>query len=412
MLKICSFQRFFIISIIILFRQNLTFIKSSIKSSDHSTSINDDTNKHIYFRKLNDCQKKNLVIGAFTHYSWIEIKYFIISLIHVKFENCDYVMFVGRTTQNTKDKLKLLGITVYDIPDELIGYKIQNSRWKIYEDFLNNNKDKYNMVFTADIKDSFFQKDIFKFYDYNKPILGLFYEDSIIKNSSKDCEQIIFYSGQENLERIYLNRIICSGTVIGTTGKFIEFCKILWEIMQEKNDLINIRDQGAVNYIIYYLKYFNDCLITKDNSGPLMTIGSTKRENIKLDKDDNVINFQGEIAAVVHQYNRHEDIVNKINNIFNEYNLEINLSNYKNNDNSFIIQENISTQPKEGFVKNYILVKGNYFFLFIKIVVFIFLTYFIIVFRKYLFKSFKRNKSLFHKGKRKFKKVKIKIFES
>ena len=381
MIKIWLFQIILIISIII---------------------TKNDTNNYIYIRKLNNDQKKNLVIGAFTYYPWFKIKNFFISLIQSNFENCDFVMFLGRTSQETKEKLKSIGIIVYDIPEELIRYNVQNSRWKIYEDFLSNNTDKYNMVFTADIKDTFFQKDIFKYYkDYNKPFLGVFYEESIIKNRPMNCDWVRFYSGQENLEKIYLNRIICSGTLIGTIDKFIEFCNILWKTMKDKNDLINIRDQGAVNYIIYYLKYFNDCLIPKDNYGPLMTIGLSNRDNLTLDQDDNIINYSGQVAAVIHQYNRHEDIVNKISNKYNEYNLDRN--NNKNidniNDNEFIIQEKNITQKEKGFIMDY------------KIIAFIMLFLFIIIYLKYLNKSIKRNKRLFLKRKRKFKKVKTKIFE-
>ena len=40
-----------------------------------------------------------------------------------------------------------------------------------------------------------------------------------------------------------------------------------------------------------------------------MTIGLTKRKNILLDSKDNILNFNGKIAAVIHQYDRKGDIV-------------------------------------------------------------------------------------------------------
>ena len=39
-----------------------------------------------------------------------------------------------------------------------------------------------------------------------------------------------------------------------------------------------------------------------------MTIGLTKRENINLDSDNNILNMKGDIAAVIHQYDRKADI--------------------------------------------------------------------------------------------------------
>lgn len=47
-----------------------------------------------------------------------------------------------------------------------------------------------------------------------------------------------------------------------------------------------------------------------------MTIGLTNNSNIKLDYEDNVLNGKGEIAAVVHQYDRKPFIESKIKNKF------------------------------------------------------------------------------------------------
>ena len=58
----------------------------------------------------------------------------------------------------TINNIKSCGVIVYKTPEKYKNMKIINYRWKIYEEFLKNNKDKYNLVFTADIRDVFFQK--------------------------------------------------------------------------------------------------------------------------------------------------------------------------------------------------------------------------------------------------------------
>ena len=68
-------------------------------------------------------------------------------------------------------------------------------------------------------------------------------------------------------------------------------------------------DQGGANYLLYIKKLFNDCLIIKDNHYFVMTIGMTDKSNVNLDKDDNILNFDGQIAAVVHQYDRKHKII-------------------------------------------------------------------------------------------------------
>ena len=96
---------------------------------------------------------------------------------------------------------------------------------------------------------------------------------------------------------------------MGVSDKFLEFSKILWEKLFAKPLAI---DQGVGYYLFYYEKLFKDYIIISDNYGPVMTIGLTKREYIKLDEKNNILNFKGEIAHVVHQYDRKVDIMIKI----------------------------------------------------------------------------------------------------
>ena len=44
----------------------------------------------------------------------------------------------------------------------------------------------------------------------------------------------------------------------------------------------------------------------------------TDKSNVNLDKDDNILNFDGQIAAVVHQYDRKHKIVDKLKIKFND----------------------------------------------------------------------------------------------
>ena len=42
-----------------------------------------------------------------------------------------------------------------------------------------------------------------------------------------------------------------------------------------------------------------------------MTIGLTKAENIFFDVDDNIVNGNGKVAAIIHQYDRKPKIKKK-----------------------------------------------------------------------------------------------------
>jgi len=52
-----------------------------------------------------------------------------------------------------------------------------------------------------------------------------------------------------------------------------------------------------------------------------MTIGATKKSDIHLDSNDNILTFKGEIASVIHQYYGKKNITKKIckKYLYNKY---------------------------------------------------------------------------------------------
>lgn len=366
----------FIIIIIKVYSYNIY----NISSYENKTSKN--------LRKLNIFdifRKKNLIIGAIINYNWNIIQNYFISLKKAGFENCDIVMYVGKMDEETKEKLKSLGVILYDIPDEYYksNYLINSFRFNLYEKYLLKNRNKYNLVFASDVRDIIFQKDIFKFYEKNKkPFLGISIEDGIINQNLFNIKWTQFYCPEENI----LNQTtICSGTIIGTVNIFIEFCHTIWKYIGEKAQNITIaRDQGAMNCLIRGKKFMKDYLIIMDNQhGPVMTISLSKDKNLILDNDNNLLDYDGKIAAVVHQYDRHKKIADKFNKKFN-VNSDI---------NSFIKEINPKKSRDKKIRRVFIIIYIFSFFAFI-----IYLVYFLL-----------KKKKIFKKNKKKIKMKKIKI---
>ena len=216
----------------------------------------------IFFKPTNSL-KKNLIMGTIVKYNWEAVAPFIISFKLAEFENCDCVMFVDQITQNTTDIIKSYDVIVYPVYYENGSPKtvINNYRWKIYGDFLNNNKNKYNLILTIDVRDIIFQYDIFKLYKNYKPFLGLAMEDDNITEIFNSNWMIKAF-GFEIYESIKNKRIFCSGSILGTSNIIYEFSRKLWEIIESKlSQNIEIKDQAAANYLIYYKKYLNDSII-------------------------------------------------------------------------------------------------------------------------------------------------------
>ena len=387
MVKQYNFKIYIILLIIL--KLNCENNINSIISFNDTGVINEEKEKYPIIRKLsifnnfnNEKNKKNLIIGAVTNYSWDKVRNFFISLFKVGFKNCDLVFFVGNLTESTIDKIKQCGVIIYNIPKKFMEMKalIHNIRFKIFEEYLIDNKDKYNMVFTTDVADSIFQSDLFQYFNYNRSFFVAFYEDGIIKHCQFNTRWSKYYCGEEGLNAIGHNRIICSGSILATVDKLIEFSQGLWKTIHEKNTLNILGEQGYLNCLIHYYKSFNDCLVKSDNHGPVMTVALSPRSRLVFDKDNNLLNYDGKIASFVHQYNRKNDIFEIFSKKFNDTNI-------------------INNIPIEGKTKP------------IKNKIFLFVGLFFVVFILFFFLYLLRRKKGLKKKEMKFKKVKIKYMK-
>ena len=385
---------------IILFNFMIIYSLSSIlnndtKSFDHLNKIKEENKNLLNLRILdvsvNNNNKKNLVIGLAFNYSWETMRNYFISLIKAGFKNCDFVIFIKGMSEETVNKIKSCGVITLDIPEGSLNAEIpiNSYRWKIFSDFLKKNQDKYDKVFTSDIRDTIFQKDIFQFYE-QKSFLGVFLEDGDLTEKTNK-EWMLMLCSEDIYKTIAEKRIICAGSLIGSTDKFIKFCDTFWEIALEKKD--NGIDQAVLNYIVYYKKKFEDCIIINDNHGPLMTIGITK-QNVSLDNDNNLINFDGQIAAVVHQYDKVPERVEIINKKYNDTNLNITsilIENEKENEKVI----NLGKSQNKSVYKN----------IFIIIIFIIIIIIIIIMVKRFLFPLIIKKR---HSRRNRFRRAKIK----
>ena len=250
--------------------------------------------------------KKNVLLGLIVKYNWETILPFIKSLIKSKFDNCDIVMFVSEVTFDVIENLQSFGIMVYKIKEKLKdSSQIFMERWNIYKNYLSINKEKYKLVLSVDIRDTIVQKQFFEMYENYSNFIGFSYENATLdKLINKD--RIINKFGIELFNTIKDHKTINAGTIWGTTDKFIEFSKNIYENLQIYDGLV---DQALLNYLIYYNKILENCtVIFSDENGQVLTLGLAKRYYIKLDNKNNIINNKGQIVSIVHQYNRFKDI--------------------------------------------------------------------------------------------------------
>ena len=257
--------------------------------------------------------RKNLLIGAITNYTWDDIAPFFNSYMQAGFENCDCVMFTGNMSEPTLARMRACGVKILPIPERLLSGCVIDYRWELYSNYMLEQVNNYGLVFTADVRDAIFQRDVFSFYDTSKPFLGIALEDC---NLTQPCNKnwLISRYGYEVWDSLKDRRTICTGTVWGTAQVFLDFSLLISEHINSTDyPYYKVCDQAAGNWLIYYVNNFAELLKPSTNyDGPVMTIGLTDAKDIHIDSAGNVLNGKGEIAAVVHQYDRKPQVIHLV----------------------------------------------------------------------------------------------------
>ena len=250
--------------------------------------------------------KKNLILGAIKNLNWSELEPFFVSLKKANFKSCDCVIFYNNLTNITIQNIQSYGVKTIKMAEKYNKMKINNVRYKLYDDYLNNKTNKYNIILHVDIRDTLFIKDFFEMYKNNtKSFIGVTLEDGTITHQINRVWMKHQY-GVKIYEKLKDERIICSGTIWGTPDKFLELARSIWEEINLISPFdVEVHDQTATNYIIYYKKKFQDSIIKYSNVyGPVMTIGISDKSKLKYDSEGNLLTYNGSQPTIIHQYDR------------------------------------------------------------------------------------------------------------
>ena len=262
---------------------------------------------------------RNLIMGAAKGYSWDILEPFITSAV----KNCpdaEIVLFVDDISEFTRERLISAGVLLGTFPDELKSGVPNNTRWKIFADFLKVYDAAYEQTFITDTRDVIFQGNVFAPFENQQNYLGLTTEADVIGGSNENYSWLVDCFGAV-AENLIGKKIICDGTVIGTATEMKIFAETMWQVLSSVERRVNFRihDQAVANYLIYgeFLPVKN--LIEIDVDGEIFTMGLTANFSISGDKI-----LRGEkFPAVVHQYNRHNDAINFVDIIYHDRNFSI-----------------------------------------------------------------------------------------
>jgi len=184
---------------------------------------------------------------------------------------------------------------------------IHNTRYFKYLDTLLEYRGYFDRVFLTDVRDVVFQGDIFA--EITKPGLHCFMEDPAWTCDERFNKHILTTNYGEQVAREFADkRIICSGTTLGGAEEILQYIVAL----MNQRDLKKMMEVGGIpdeqachNYIFH-----RDLLphTKQENGDGVATICLTHPREIKI-LGDGRISVYGKTPAVIHQWDRHPNLV-------------------------------------------------------------------------------------------------------
>jgi|694.fasta_scaffold08769_14 hypothetical protein len=267
--------------------------------------------------------KPNLILCTGWGYKVDLIAIFVESWKKYQKATADMIMLVEPDIK--QDKLNYLLDSGVDVRFYTAGYfipsAIHNTRYFKYLDILLEERGQYNRVFHCDVRDVAFQGDIFEEIQATPDQVDLFVnEEDPEANLGERFNKYILTTnyGEAVAKELEPNRILCSGTTLGSQEMMIQYIVTLMNQRDIKKmmEVGGIPDeQGPYNYI------FHKNLIphTKlENGTGVGTLCLVHPNQLKV-LDDGRVTVYGKLPSVIHQWDRHNQIPHLINHYSNLY---------------------------------------------------------------------------------------------
>jgi len=184
-------------------------------------------------------------------------------------------------------------------------FHLRYLRYLLYADFLQKRAADFDRIMLVDGRDVFFQADPFA-WDWT-PGVHFFLEDARQRiGSCRWHRQWLSYQfGQPFIEQNAEKIPSCSGTTFGDTAGIRRYLQAMIATTMQARDLAKISsgDQGIHNYVMIR-NLLKDMVVHENRRGPVLTMGVMSETDYKTDASGAVLNENGEVVPVLHQYDR------------------------------------------------------------------------------------------------------------
>jgi hypothetical protein len=276
--------------------------------------------------------KTNLILGTITNYKFYVIEPFLKTLKQSGYTG-DIVFLYSKIDQHTLARLRQAGVMLVPFTDSfpyLDASLAKHIRWPegrrirtlglftlrhlLAYCFLRECAEKYQYVMLSDIRDVIFQKDPFNFCIDAKLCCFGEKEGAKLGEDSINAQWIESAFDRATLEGISDRQIVCAGVTIGPTSAIIDYLeKMIDLILHAPGTGWELAVQGGIDQGVHNVLVHNyppeKIALFENNSGPVFTL--VLEDSVSMTKSGDVINKNGGVPNVVHQYDRHWQIARR-----------------------------------------------------------------------------------------------------
>jgi hypothetical protein len=165
---------------------------------------------------------------------------------------------------------------------------------------------EYDAVMITDVRDVLFQDDPFRSDLAEGLTLFEEYPGRPLHRQKNNAYWIESLYGTAALQQLQGVPILCMGVMMGTTSAMIDTLDVLLPDMLTRYIGWGT-DQGVLNYLAR-TGALSDVHVHPYGSGAAMHMGIAPRDTLSVDGAGRVLNAEGEVCPVLHQYDRHPSL--------------------------------------------------------------------------------------------------------
>ena len=269
----------------------------------------------------NSAEPPDLILGTVENYDFYEFRRFLISLRRTRFGG-HVCLFVGPGIS----RRTIASIRKYDV--EVVPYRrafpfvadphpgapeslpepiyVFNYRHFLYYDYLLKHCTRFRNVLLTDVKDVVFQRDPFDFAIGERINVAMENPNISVGSCPWTSQWLLAGYPPEVLERLKDEEMSCAGTTLAPVPLIMRYLELMLAEIARMKDAYECADQAAHNLLLHEGK-LGPVNRLRNFEGPILTVGTEPR--YRLNDKEELVNRDGSTIAVVHQYDRHAELV-------------------------------------------------------------------------------------------------------